>query len=113
MQNQSQNQTQTQNQGTAADTNRITISKGDLHLDNAPTTITDATIGNLLGVAYFIAGIVAVVVMVIAGIRYATANGDSGQIQSAKNMMFYGIIGLVVIIGAAAVTQFVITQVTK
>ncbi len=102
-----------QNKNTPIETTPITISRDDLHLGGAPDTVTDATVGNLLGVAYFIAGIIAVIVMVISGIRYATANGDSGQVQSAKNMMFYGIIGLVVVIGAAAITQFVISQTTK
>ena len=102
-----------QGKNTPIETTPIKLSADDLHLGGAPTTVTDATVGNLLGVAYFIAGIVAVIVMVVSGIRYATANGDSGQVQSAKNMMFYGIIGLVVVIGAAALTQFVISQTTK
>lgn len=96
-----------------APSTEITISPGDLHLTGAPTGITQTEVGAILGQVYLVAGIVAVVAMVIAGIRYTTSNGDSGQIQSAKNMMFYAIIGLVVVIGAAAITQFVIQNVAK
>ena len=92
---------------------QITISADDLHLPNAPTGVTQNEVGAILGQVYLVAGIVAVVAMVIAGIRYTTSNGDSGQIQSAKNMMFHSIIGLVVVIGAAAITQFVIQSVAK
>lgn len=91
----------------------IQISKSDLNLDNAPCNVDGTTVGNLLGIAYFAAGVVAVIVMIVAGIRYATANGDSNQIQSAKNTMFYAIVGLVVVIIAAAATQFILTQLTQ
>lgn len=96
-----------------APSTEITISAGDLHLPNAPTGVTQTEIGAVLGQVYLVAGIVAVVAMIVAGIRYTTSNGDSGQIQSAKNLMFYAIIGLVVVIGAAAITQFVIQGVAK
>lgn len=91
----------------------VKITSDSLHLNNAPCSIQSNTIGGLLNIVYLVAGIVAVVSMVFAGIRYATANGDSSQIQNAKNLMFYSIIGLVVIMGAAALTQFILTQVTK
>jgi hypothetical protein len=91
----------------------VKITSDSLHLNNAPCSIQSDTIGGLLNIAYLVAGIVAVISMVFAGIRYATANGDSSQIQNAKNLMFYSLVGLVVIIGASAVTQFIITQVTK
>ncbi len=97
----------------ATPSTQITISAGDLHLGGAPTAVGQSEIGMILGQVYLVAGIVAVVAMVIAGIRYTTSNGDSSQVQAAKNMMFYAIIGLVVIIGAAAITQFVIQSVTK
>jgi len=94
--------------GTGADNNKITITSDDLGLGDAPKKLDGAQVGSLLNTVYLLAGIVAVVAMVIAGIRYTTANGDSNQIQAAKNMMFYTIIGLVVIIMAAAITAFVI-----
>ena len=87
------------------------ISQDDLGLSGAPTTLGASQVGAILDTVYFVAGIVAVVAMVIAGVRYTTSNGDSNQIQSAKNTMFYAIIGLVIIIMAAAITQFVIAGV--
>lgn len=98
--------------GAAPDPNAITITQSDLGLNGSPTNLNSSTIGSLLGTVYLIAGIVAVVVMVIGGIRYTTSNGDSGQIQSAKNTIFYAVIGLVVIILASAITQFIISGVS-
>ncbi len=60
-----------------------------------------------LGTVYLWAGIVCVIVMIIGGIRYTTSAGDSSGIQSAKNTIMYGVVGLVVILMAAAITQFI------
>jgi len=90
---------------------QITINQADLHLTGASTSVGSGQVEAILGLVYMIAGIVAVVVIIIGGIRYATANGDSGQVQSAKNTILYSVVGLVVIIMAAAITQFVIQRV--
>lgn len=91
----------------------IQISKADLHLSDAACSIDSGTVTNALNAVYFIAGIIAVVAIVIAGIRFVAANGESAQIQAARNIIFYTLIGLIVIISATAVTQFVISNVTK
>lgn len=60
-----------------------------------------------LNTAYFIGGLIAVLVIIIAGINYATSSGDSGKVSKAKNMIVYAIAGLVVILVAFAITNFV------
>ncbi|USN96556.1 MAG: hypothetical protein H6797_05865 [Candidatus Nomurabacteria bacterium] len=97
----------------ATSNNTIKISKEDLNLQGAPTSITGTTVGNLLGVVYFIAGIVAVLAIIIGGVRYVGANGDSSQIQAAKNTITYAVVGLIVVIMAAGITQFILQQVAK
>jgi hypothetical protein len=94
-------------------TNTIQITKDDLGLGNAPSTVGSDQVASVLGLAYFLAGIVAVLVIVIGGVRYTTANGDSSQIQAAKNTILYAVVGLVVVIMAAAITQFIIQNVAK
>lgn len=80
---------------------------------NAPVaSADDATLANILTAVYMIAGIVAVIVIIIGGIRYTTSNGDAGGVKSAKDTILYAVIGLVVIIMAAAITQFVIQRTT-
>jgi hypothetical protein len=91
----------------------ISISKSDLGLDGGPTDVTGSQVSALLTQAYIAAGVVAVIVIIVGGIRYATANGDSSQITAAKNMIMYAVVGLIVIISAAGLTQFVLTNVAK
>lgn len=63
---------------------------------------------NALNMAYFVAGTVAVVVIIVAGIMYATSAGDAGRVTKAKNLITYAIAGLVVVLSAFVITSFVI-----
>ena len=63
------------------------------------------TVTNIL---LFIIGAIAVIMLVIGGIRYTTSNGDSNQVTAAKNTIMYAIIGIIVAILAFAVVNFVI-----
>ncbi len=90
----------------------IKISAGDLGLGGAPDSIGTGQVEQVLGVVYVAAGMVAVLMIIFGGIRYVGANGDSSQIQAAKNTIMYAVAGLVVVIMAAAITSFVIQGVT-
>ena len=57
----------------------------------------------------FILGAIAVVMIVIGGIRYTTSNGDASAIKGAKDTILYAVIGLVVAILAYAIVNFVIS----
>ncbi len=57
----------------------------------------------------FILGIIAVIMIVIGGIRYVVSNGDSSAVAGAKNTILYAVIGLVVAILAYAIVNFVVT----
>ena len=72
-----------------------------------PEINPDNLLRNIINFVYYIAGIVAVIVIIVAGIMYSTSLGDSGRITRAKNMILYSVIGLVVIIAAFAITNFV------
>lgn len=87
----------------------ITIQASDLNLGSgAPTGFGGGQVGEILGLVYLVAGIVAVIVIVIGGIRYVTANGDIGKVTAAKDTVLYAVIGLAVVIMASAITTFVI-----
>ncbi len=91
----------------------ISISKDDLHLTDAPSSIGSSQIETLLMNVYIVAGIVAVIVIVIGGIRYTTSGGDASGVKAAKDTILYAVVGLVVVIMAAAITDFVIKNVAK
>ncbi len=95
-------------------TTQIKISKGDLSgLDSAPDGVTGAGVTGLLNTVYIIAGIVAVVVIIVGGVRYVTSGGDATGVKNAKNTILYAVVGLVIIIAAAAITGFVMSNVGK
>ena len=56
-------------------------------------------------------GLVAVVVIIIGGIQYMTSTGDPGKVKKAKDTILYGIIGLIIAIFAAAIVNFVVTNI--
>ena len=69
------------------------------------------TIGVILNIVYSIIGIIAVVMVILGGISYATSQGDPGKVKKGKDTILYGIIGLVIVIMAFAITQFVLTAI--
>jgi ABC-type Fe3+ transport system permease subunit len=65
---------------------------------------------NIVSTLLFVLGIIAVIMIVIGGIRYATSGGDSSQIQAAKNTILYSVVGLVVAIMSYAIVNFVLAR---
>lgn len=68
----------------------------------------DTTIAEIMNTVYLWAGIVAVLVIIIAGFFYVTANGNAQTIERAKNAILGSVIGLIVVAFAFMITQFVI-----
>ncbi len=58
----------------------------------------------------FIVGVIAVVMIIVGGIIYATSAGDSGRVTQGKNTVFYAVIGLVVAMLAFAIVNWVIDR---
>ena len=67
-----------------------------------------AKIKIIVNVLLYILGAIAVVMIVIGGIRYTTSNGDSSAITSAKNTILYAVVGLVVAILSYALVNFIL-----
>ena len=67
-----------------------------------------AVIGNVIKVFLSTVGAFAFAVFVFAGAMYLFSAGDAGMITKAKDTMKYGAIGLILIIGAYAFTNFFI-----
>jgi ABC-type Fe3+ transport system permease subunit len=66
----------------------------------------------VVNILLFLLGAVAVVMIVIGGIRFSTANGDQSAVTSARNTILYAVVGLVVAIMAYAIVNFVLDQFT-
>lgn len=57
----------------------------------------------------YIVGIIAVIMLIIGGIKYVISGGDSKKVTDAKNTVLYAIIGLVIAFLAYAIVNFVIS----
>jgi hypothetical protein len=71
----------------------------------------DVDIMKFINLALWVAGIVAVIVVIIAGINYSLSSGDPSKTASAKNAILYSVIGLVIAASAIAITKYIIGKV--
>lgn len=88
-----------------------TISQGlDAAAEDVYETELTATkfIGNLIRILLAATGIVFLLITVYAGIMYITAMGDDNKIKKAKSMLTSSVIGLIIIIGAYAISSYVV-----
>ncbi|MEI6690691.1 MAG: hypothetical protein WCL07_03000 [bacterium] len=64
-------------------------------------------ISNISSVIIIVGGLYAFFNLLFAGITYITANGDSKKLESAVTNINMSLLGLVVLVGAAAITGVV------
>lgn len=60
-----------------------------------------------------IAGVAAVIMIIIGGLRYITSGGDSSKVASAKSAIIYAIIGLVIVALAQIIVRYVADATTE
>jgi heme/copper-type cytochrome/quinol oxidase subunit 2 len=65
----------------------------------------------VLNVILVIAGVVALIYLIIGGVRYIVSQGDSEAAQKAKNTILYAVIGLIVIGISAVTVNFVLNAI--
>ncbi len=71
------------------------------------TGLSTSILAQIIGIVLFVAGAVAVIVIIISGLNYVTSSGDPGKMTKAKNTLLNAIIGLVIIMAAYAIATFV------
>lgn len=59
-----------------------------------------------------IIGIIAVVMIMIGGLKYMTSQGDAAAVNSAKNTILYAAVGIVVALLAQVIARFVVARFT-
>lgn len=65
-------------------------------------------IENITNILLFAIGVIAVIVIIIGGIKYTTSNGDASRTKSAKDTILYAVVGLVFAIMAWGIVSFVV-----
>lgn len=78
--------------------------------DPGSTTKVNGLIKLVINIFSLVVGVVAVIMIIIGGLKYITSSGDSNNITSAKNTILYAIIGLVVVALAQFIVKFVLNK---
>jgi hypothetical protein len=68
----------------------------------------NATITTILGVVFAMTASIAVLIIVIAGLRYIIARGDPKAVAQARNTITYAVVGLLISMAAFSIVTFVI-----
>lgn len=68
------------------------------------TTITNTLL--------FVVGALAVIMIIVGGIRYATSGGNASNVTAAKNTILYAIVGLIIAFLAFAAVNWVLGAIT-
>ncbi len=58
-----------------------------------------------------VVGIIAVLMIIIGGIRFVVSNGDSNKVTTAKNTIVYALIGLILVALSQVIVKFVLSNV--
>jgi type IV secretory pathway VirB2 component (pilin) len=90
---------------------------GGVALQDTPATCDASsadTVNNMIRTALevlsFAAGIAAVIMIIIAGIKFITSQGESANISSARNTVLYAVVGLVVVMLSQFIVRFVLNK---
>ena len=97
----------------------LAFSVGDTGLKNTaktaglPTNETSlpVLIGTLLSGLLSLVGVIFLVIIVWGGFLWMTARGNDQQVEKAKQLITSAVIGLIIIAGGYAITNFVLTAI--
>lgn len=85
----------------------VDAAAGGADTKKAETNIS-TTLGNVINILSLAIGIIAVVVIIIAGLNYITSAGDDTKVASAKRTILNAAIGLIIVGMAQIIVRFVI-----
>lgn len=67
-----------------------------------------STLGDIVNIISIIVGIAAVIMIVIGGFKFITSGGDASAVKSARSTIIYALVGLIVVLLAQVIVQFVL-----
>src|SRR5688572_25123465 len=85
---------------------------GGVDISNLPDPAANpAALQTILNIVFVLTGAIAVLIIVLAGFRFVTSSGDPQSVAKARNAIIYAIVGLIVIIFATVIVNFVVWEV--
>ena len=71
----------------------------------------NTAVTTMINILSSVIGVVAVIILIVAGFRFITSSGDTNKVGSAKNTIIYALVGLAVVALAQIIVHFVIVEV--
>jgi len=71
------------------------------------STSPEYYVGMILTLLFSLVGLVFLILTIYAGINWMTAQGNSSQVEKAKDTLIHSIVGLVIVMAAYGITVFV------
>jgi len=78
----------------------------------AANTSLPALIASIIKLVLGLFGVIALIFIIIAGIKWMGSKGDAAKIQESRKIIASGAIGLAIIASSYALTDFVLSQIT-
>lgn len=75
-----------------------------------PISGSNGLLFKITHIVTYVAGSLAVIFIIYGGIKYITANGDTGKVKSARDTVVYSLIGLAVIAITQQIINYVVLQ---
>jgi hypothetical protein len=80
--------------------------------NSLPKGVADqASINKVLSIVFGITASIALLMIVIGGLRYTIAHGDPNAVSQARKTMIYAAVGLIVSLTAFSIVTFVIKRI--
>lgn len=88
-----------------------TTCKSQSPAGQSPLTGTDGILYRISMLIASVAGIAAIILLIVSGFRYINSGGDSQKTAEAKKTVIGTVIGLVIIVLAQAIITFVVRRI--
>ena len=85
-----------------------TSNNGNCASDDSASGKVNGLITLVINIFSLVVGVVAVIMIIIGGLKYITSSGDSNNVTSAKNTILYAVVGLVIVALAQFIVKFVL-----
>ena len=70
-------------------------------------------IADIINIVLTLLGIVAVIIVLLGGFKWMTAGGNEDKVSEAKKLLGAGVVGLVIILAAWGIANFILTQLAE
>jgi len=74
------------------------------------TKTVNSILTDVINIFSLVVGVVAVIMIIVGGLKYITSGGDSGNVTGAKNTILYAVVGLIIVALAQVIVKFVLTK---